>query len=279
MRLFTWESFSVNKRSVNRLFSLIFAVVALLFCVEAAYTSDRVASITVEGESDNFKIRDTNQSNEEIGKFKIDIINETIRLTGDGLEFNVKITSTIDVVIKYENEKIEKTDEGIIFTECIEYKDLYNHVFHKVLQFSSEKQNLSFDKVNLRIEPIIQLKASSKYVNFGTICWNEGYVTASKSPTVDFSYSVLRDTTCKVESKNGFKLKLKNENKNEFIEYSLKIQGAAKQDLNIDEKNEFKLSNQGKESSVQFNIATFMKHIPSSGLWEDTITFSIVCDK
>ena len=77
MRLFTWESFSVNKRSVNRLFSLIFAVVALLFCVEAAYTSDRVASITVEGESDNFKIRDTNQSNEEIGKFKIDIINST----------------------------------------------------------------------------------------------------------------------------------------------------------------------------------------------------------
>lgn len=82
MRLFTWESFSVNKRSVNRLFILLLVVITHLFCIETAYTSDQVASITVEGESDNFKIRDTNQSNEEIGKFKIDIINETIRLSG-----------------------------------------------------------------------------------------------------------------------------------------------------------------------------------------------------
>ena len=273
MRLFTWESFSVN-----RLFSLIVAVVTLLFCIETAYTSDQVASITVEGESDNFKIRDTNQSNEEIGKFKIDIINETIRLTDKGLEFNVKITPTIDVVIEYKNKKIEKTDEGFIFTECIEYKNLSNHVFYKVLQFSSEKQNLRFDEAKLRIEPVIQLKASSNAADFGKILWTEeGRIIASNSPTVDFSYSALRDTTCKVESKNNFKLK--HEKKNEFIEYSLKIQGAAKQDLNIDEKNEFKLSNREKEFSVQFNIATFMKHIPSCGKWEDTITFSIVCDK
>lgn len=277
MRLFTWESFSVNRWFLKYFGLLLLSIIMLLLCVESAYTADKVANITVESSQNEFKIRDTDQSDKEIGTFKIDIINETIRLTDKGLEFNVKITPTIDVVIKYKNEEIKKTDEETKFTECIEYQDLHNHSFYKTLKFSSEKQNIRFEEVRLFIDPRIELKIeSSNLVDFGKILWNNGYITALNSPVVCFSYSILRNTTCKVESKHNFKLKHKN--KDEFIEYTLKIQGAARQDLNI-ENNEFQLSNREKEFSAQFDIRTFMGHIPTSGNWEDTVTFSIVCNK
>ena len=278
MKLFTWESFSVNRWPVNGCFGLLLSFITILLCIESNYAADKIANITVESSQNEFKIRDKDQSDKVIGTFKIDIINETIHLTDKGLEFNVKITPTIDVIIKYKNEEIKKTEEGTIFTECIGYYDLHNHGFPKTLKFSSEKVNLRFEDVKLYIDPIIELKIeSSDEVNFGKILWNKGYVTVLNSPIVCFSYSILKNTTCKVESKNDFKLK--HENKNEFIEYSLKIQGAAKQDLNIDENNEFQLSNREKEFSAQFDIKTFMRHIPTSGSWEDTVTFSIVCYK
>ena len=268
MKSFTWVNSLVKKLELINL---------LLFTCATIYADSQVANV-VKYDCDDLKIRDLSQANAEVGQFEIEIMKETIRLTNNGLEFDVKITpKNVDEVIKYKNEEIKITEDGRIFSVCIESDKLSNRPFYEILKFSSENHNLRFDEAKLMIEPVIELKTEDKpVVNFGKILWKEGHLKSDKSPEVHFSYQILKNTICKIESKNGFNLK--HEDKKEFMEYSLDILHSEIQDLNDNEK-EFKLDAQKNNFLAKFKIDLHITQVPSEGNWSDTVTFEIVCEK
>lgn len=273
MKSFTWVN-SLAKKAISFVLLFIFVFSGR---IEQLYAVERVANVTKEN-CDNLKIRNIAQNNDEIGSFTIEIKDETVRLTDRGLEFNVKIVPTIGTTVKYENEEVRNTEDGRIFSVCIGREALTNKPFHKILKFSSNNPNLIFDEAKLLIEPIIELRIESgRVVDFGKIlCGVDGSVQSMVFPEVRFSYSVLKDTTCKIESKNGFRLK--HQDKNEFIPYVPEIRNAELRDLNEKEK-EFYVNAHQKEFSARFKVNTFVQHVPSSGDWKDIVIFSIVCDK
>ena len=271
MKSFTWVTSLAKK--LKKIISLVFFI-----CAEMTYADFQVANI-MKYDCDNLKIRDLSQANAEIGRFEIEIIKDTIRFTNDGLEFDVKITPTVDEIIKYKNEEIKLTEKGRIFSVCIENDKLSNRPFYEILKFSSENHDLRFDDAKLLIEPVIELKIEGKpVVHFGKILWKEGHLKSDKSPEVHFSYQILKDTICKVESKNGFKLK--HDDKEEFMEYSLSIHNV---DIKNSETNpkekEFDLVALQNNFIAKFKIDSHITRVPSEGNWGDTATFEIVCEK
>ncbi|MBR1735303.1 MAG: hypothetical protein IJ730_07710 [Alphaproteobacteria bacterium] len=278
MRLFIWGNFIV-KKLISSFCCIIFTILYFCYIGQDVHAVGTVANIRKKN-CNNLQIKDTSQNDKEVGRFSIEILNETIRLSDKGLEFSVKINPTIDTIVKYNDENIEKTVDGErFFSVCIEKKQLSNHNFEKILTFSSENTNLNFDPVKLIIEPIVELKIKdNREVNFGKILWDKnGYIKSEMNPEVHFLYSVLKNTDCKIESVNGFRLCHKN-NKDKYIRYNLEVQNFTVEDINNTEKK-FELEALQKEFHVQFNINQNHPHLPFSGEWEDRVTFSIVCDK
>lgn len=205
----------------------------------------------------------------EIGVFQIIVFQQPKKCSDGSLELQLQIKTVFGEKIKYNDKEIEDSPNGKIFSVVIPNVELENKIFYKEIEIKSDNPNYKFEKIELKIEPAVEISVDSRQVDFGKIWWDGHGLIAANSPSVKVSYTILKDAKCEVKSENNFRLK--HHNKNEFIPYSMN---------GMTENGELFLLSSSNEFIANFKIEGMtVNHIPYAGDYRDKVIFSIKTDR
>ena len=255
MKLSTWGRSHV--KTLSEYFQLI------VICIGTDVFAMGPAVVTVTN-YDEFHIRKSDD-NSEVGTFKMTVYEQPKKCTDGSLQLRLKIETNFREKIKYDNKEIEDSENGKIFSVTIHKDDLKNEIFYKTISLETGGSTYKFDNIKLRIEPCVEINADVREVDFGKISWDGHRLHAENSPSVRITYGVLKDALCEVKSSNDFRIK--HEDKDEFIPYSMN---------EMTTNGDIKLTADFSEYIAKFQIrSTGIGHTPLAGNYRDKITFTI----
>ncbi len=250
---------SIWERSfVKKVFKLFAIGKVLIF--SADIFAQPAATAVIENPNELRIIKKEDSS--EVGIFQISVYQEPQKNIDGSLELQLKIETTFPGVIKYGNQRIAYSADGMIFSIKIPADELSNQTFYREIILTDEQDRFFLEKIKLKIDPSVEISTDVTRVDFGKISLESGCVIAD-SPSAVLKYSILKDAICVVTSKNNFQLKHKNKEK--FIPYSMNGMTA---------NGEFILRANKSEIEAKFRIEP-LRNLPQAGEYTDKITFSI----
>lgn len=251
---------------------ILFLIVCLSFEIIGASNRD-VAEVEIIKNEDSFYIKD--ELNNQIGKFKIMLIKNATRNPDSSISFIVKLYD-IDFgdEIYFEGQRLDTQNDGKIAVINIGHDQLKNEIFTVKIRFTSNNPSLVFEKVNLRIKPIVFIKSRTKEVNFGKLTSVLGKKIPQVEKIVKFQYSILADSKSTIYSENNFRLK--HTELEQYISYDIKCNNKIA-DIEEEKMKILELKSNKEELIMIFTLPELIK-IPIYGTYKDKVTITLIAN-
>jgi hypothetical protein len=236
------------------------------------------AQVEIVRNSDEF-FSIKNASNDEIGRFKIEIYENAKKNLDGSILFSIRLCDiefpSNDWIIYYGDQKIEPQSGGSgkdVFTVSIPQDELKNEKFIYTLKLSSNDVTAIFEEIKLKVTPNAFLETDTKEIHFGLLTYSHQHIHGSRQ-RVQFHYSVLRNTHCRILSTNQFRLR----HGNNYIPYSIDVEHYECTNLCEDMKV-FHLDSRSSTFSITFDPSGYCEKIPVAGDYEDSLIIELSCD-
>jgi spore coat protein U-like protein len=222
---------------------------------------------------DFFRIKDKN--NVEIGRFRVEVLRNAVKNPDGSISLCLKLRDIRFLnEIFYNNQKIESVNEEKIVALSIPYEELQNEAFTHTVRFSSDNLATVFEDVKLRITPEVSISSEVTDVNFGVVIYENGRIYGNQQH-VQFSYSILKDAHCEIDSENGFRLKRTGgEN---YIPYTVTVYSGELTDLQPNVKI-MAMDSKSSSFSLMFDPSSACVKMPLAGNYADSVTVTLMSD-